>query len=176
MKNISRRNIGGFTLIELLVVVLIIGILSAVALPSYTKAVERSRVAEAELMLRSLRDAQARCFLEHGNTCETGCCQTAENGESLFDVMDIEINLPAVEPLSSACCGRKGKKFIYALDGQHIHAERVQGEDVLYQFYTTALYVETDPAYNNIVCFENIENACKDVGYTVSKNGVWVKP
>ena len=60
----------GFTLIELLVVVLIIGILSSVAMPQYTKAVERSRCAEAESVLGSLRVAVEECLLANdGTTC-----------------------------------------------------------------------------------------------------------
>lgn len=60
----------GFTLIELLVVVLIIGILSAIALPQYERSVERARAAEAVSMLRSMRDAQYLCVLETGSESE----------------------------------------------------------------------------------------------------------
>ena len=64
----------GFTLIELLVVVLIIGILAAMAMPQYFKAVERSRMTEADTLLGSIAQAQRRKFLQRNSftTAYTG--------------------------------------------------------------------------------------------------------
>ena len=57
----------GFTLIELLVVVLIIGILAAVAVPQYQKAVDRADVARVLSFLHAVYQAQKVYYLENGS-------------------------------------------------------------------------------------------------------------
>ena len=61
-------NKKGFTLIELLVVVLIIGILAAIALPQYFRAVEKSRSTEALSIMGSLSAAMERARLVDTNS------------------------------------------------------------------------------------------------------------
>ena len=74
----------GFTLIELLVVVLIIGILSAVALPQYRKAVMRARYSELQTICASLARAQEVYYMANG--------EWAEN----FDDLDISVKATSV--------------------------------------------------------------------------------
>ena len=71
----------GFTLIELLVVVLIIGILAAVAVPQYQKAVSKSRMTEALTILPSLRRSANVYMLANGT-------------QELTDILKFDIEIP----------------------------------------------------------------------------------
>ena len=59
------KNKLGFTLIEMLVVVLIIGILAGIAMPQYTRAVEKAKASQALITLKYMRDRGQEFELTH---------------------------------------------------------------------------------------------------------------
>ena len=59
----------GFTLIELMIVVVIIGILAAVSIPSFSNYLNRSKTAEAVTFLGEIRQRQEAYRAEFGQYC-----------------------------------------------------------------------------------------------------------
>lgn len=79
----------GFTLIELLVVVLIIGILSAIALPQYQRSIAKARVAEALIGLKAITDGQEVYYMTYDSYSPS--------------LSDLEIQMPSSKNFSFNC-------------------------------------------------------------------------
>lgn len=59
------KSAEGFTLIELLVTIIIIGVLSAIALPSFLNQASKAKQAEAKQYLSAINKAQQAYYLEN---------------------------------------------------------------------------------------------------------------
>ena len=91
----------GFTLIELLVVVLIIGVLAAVALPQYEKAVEKSRAAEMLTFVGNAKKAVEAYLLGNGGF------PRAHVNLLKNPVLDIDLTTGLTCPEDHNMCGNK---------------------------------------------------------------------
>jgi type IV pilus assembly protein PilA len=67
LQHLNKKNGNkGFTLIELLVVIIIVGVLAAIALPSFLNQIGKARGSEAKSTLGSVNRAQQAYRLENG--------------------------------------------------------------------------------------------------------------
>ena len=120
----SFKNNSGFTLIELLVVVLIIGILSAVALPQYQKTVLKSRTAEAWANLSAMNKAiEVYCLENPDATHDTGLdkellsVEVPNSNNFTYDIWSVYCSQPNNRQ-AYATYSKGGKSFTLGINAE----------------------------------------------------------
>ena len=155
-----------FTLIELLVVVLIIGILAAIALPQYQKAVFKSKAAEAALTLRSLRDACNASVLAVGYS---NCWMR----DISVDLSSLDVEMPGTDADWTMGESKETKYFKYSISNPgggpaayYKGAGGTSGDEP--GDYSLCLVISSED-HNTILCGyrdDESEKLCKASGFT----------
>jgi type IV pilus assembly protein PilE len=80
----STRHSAGFTLIELMIAVAVLGILAAIAIPNYTRYVERSRVTDGQAGLMQAAQEMERCYTVQSTYPSSDCLVTTSSPEGAY--------------------------------------------------------------------------------------------
>ena len=162
-------NKKGFTLIELLVVVLIIGILSSVALPQYTKAVEKSRLAGVWSTMGSLRKAGAVKILEDPDAFDSI--------GMIYDMDNLDVNIESISTNDVSLCSSKNCRVTCPSKGWNTCGYSVwrtsTGEaNVKFTFYKGNTYVALglDDSHGQH-CYSSDSSICRNFG--ISYRQTW---
>lgn len=86
----STRRSAGFTLIELMIAVAVIGILAAIAIPSYQGYVERARVTDGQSGLMQAASEMERCYTVSNTYPETGCLVTTSSPDGVYPTISLK--------------------------------------------------------------------------------------
>lgn len=107
----------GYTLIELMITVAIIGILAAVAYPSYQEHIRKANRAEAQSFLMDLAQRQYRYLVDARQFAATLSDLNATVPERVEQFYDLSITLPSTAPPTFVLTARPTGMQVRDLDG-----------------------------------------------------------
>ncbi|ACT51835.1 type IV pilin protein [Methylovorus glucosotrophus] len=106
---------AGFTLIELMITVAIVGILAAVAYPSYTDYVKRAQIPQATGELSQMRNRMERYYQDNRTYANGGACGAVPSTVDHF-VVACATNNGGQSYLITATGNGPMASFVYTID------------------------------------------------------------
>jgi prepilin-type N-terminal cleavage/methylation domain-containing protein len=142
----QRKQGEGFTLIELLVVVIIIGVLAAIALPSFLNQANKAKQSEAKQYVASINKGQQAYYTER-----------SEFVDKTADLAKLGVGLPA-----------QSKEYTYTLAAVAPQASAAKGDVIASATVGAAPNTAGSPlkAYGGLVAAINIEPVAGQIEVT----------
>ncbi len=115
------RRVSGFTLIELMVVVTVVAILAAIAIPSYTRYVQRGDLVEGTQALSQYRVQMEQYYQDNASYANGGACGVAPPATLVNFTLTCALN--GTQAYVATVTGRNAVNgFVYTIDQTNAQA------------------------------------------------------
>jgi type IV pilus assembly protein PilE len=120
VRSVQTHRSAGFTLIEIMIVIAIIGILAAVAIPSYREYNQRATIAEATTALADHRNKMEQFFLDNRSYGNAACGSAVATGLRFYTLTCTLASATAYTVTATGNTSTNAAGFTYTIDQDNL--------------------------------------------------------